>query len=169
MRTFTVEALEKGKVQYYTAKVLDRIRRGVLRCYGCKTEFPFDMFSTSYRFLDKKNRLCRPCVQEGKRNGAAPFGNAKALARNGKKDWELSKEQYMQLVCQLCSYCKRPLGKTGIRLDRIDNARGYEITNVLPCCYLCNRIRSDYFSVEEMRVLVGPTVQRVHELRGERS
>jgi hypothetical protein len=48
-----------------------------------------------------------------------------------------------------CVYCKsvnftRPNG-----IDRVDNTLGYELGNVIPCCSVCNRAKSnlplDYF------------------------
>lgn len=38
-----------------------------------------------------------------------------------------------------CTYCGSEIKTIG--LDRIDNSRGYEIDNITPCCYICNRMR----------------------------
>jgi hypothetical protein len=55
----------------------------------------------------------------------------------------LSKEQYSQLILHACFYCSKSLPVAGIGLDRLDNNRGYEIDNVVPCCTVCNRMRGD--------------------------
>ena len=41
------------------------------------------------------------------------------------------------------------------RLDRVDNSQGYTPENVLPCCALCNLLRKDWISCDEMMVLMG--------------
>jgi hypothetical protein len=58
-----------------------------------------------------------------------------------------------------CYYCKREIhsaneffGKNMGRLsvDRIDNQKGYEIDNIVKACWLCNRIKADIFTQDEM-------------------
>lgn len=71
----------------------------------------------------------------------------------------------MVLTSKPCFYCQLPLGKTGIGLDRIDNARGYVDGNVLPCCTLCNYVRYINFSVVEMQNL-GIEIRKIIEARG---
>jgi hypothetical protein len=36
-------------------------------------------------------------------------------------------------------------------IDRINNGIGYEISNIVKCCWFCNSLKSDFFSPEEMR------------------
>lgn len=62
-----------------------------------------------------------------------------------------------------CVYC----GDThNIGLDRIDNNRGHEIGNVVPCCYECNVARSNNFSMEEMKV-IGSAIRKIKKMRNE--
>jgi hypothetical protein len=42
-------------------------------------------------------------------------------------------------------------------IDRADNSRGYELQNIVKACWICNSLKSDFFSPEEMRA-VGPGV-----------
>lgn len=72
--------------------------------------------------------------------------------------WGISEEQFDFITKQCCSYCgvepsnrrNLPDGScfifTGI--DRVDNTRGYEKDNVVPCCRVCNRSK-DVRSKEE--------------------
>jgi len=60
-----------------------------------------------------------------------------------------------------CHYCNEDLiynkhsrnwGETNSRayqLDRKDNSKGYDLDNVVTCCWDCNRLKSDRFSYEE--------------------
>ena len=36
-------------------------------------------------------------------------------------------------------------------IDRADNDKGYIFNNVVPCCFLCNKIKGSFFNVEEMK------------------
>lgn len=66
--------------------------------------------------------------------------------------WELLDDDFDRLTAQDCFYCGIPPSTTfTIRLssfayngiDRIDNARGYTLANVVTCCQICNRAKSD--------------------------
>lgn len=64
-----------------------------------------------------------------------------------------------------CIYC----GDTkNIGLDRIDNSRGHEIGNVVPCCYDCNVARNNNFSFEEM-LKIGKVIKKIKKDRNENS
>ena len=36
-------------------------------------------------------------------------------------------------------------------IDRMDNAVGYHGVNCASCCYVCNRIKSNFFTADEMK------------------
>lgn len=38
-------------------------------------------------------------------------------------------------------------------IDRVDNSRGYEISNIVKSCWFCNSLKSDFYTGEEMRVV----------------
>lgn len=62
-----------------------------------------------------------------------------------------------------CTYC----GHTErIGLDRIDNTRGHELDNVVPCCYECNCARMNNFTHQEMFV-IGKAIKNIRESRDE--
>jgi hypothetical protein len=42
----------------------------------------------------------------------------------------------------------------GSGLDRINNAIDYELSNVIPCCKICNSMRNNYFTIEETKIAV---------------
>ena len=52
-----------------------------------------------------------------------------------------------------------------IGVDRIDNARGYELDNIRPCCGPCNAIRGSILTAAEMDVL-GPALAELWRRRG---
>jgi hypothetical protein len=79
----------------------------------------------------------------------------KWLAKQRKKLWSLTNAQAAWLSQQPCFYCgKKPsqLRKKCIHsgLDLIDNEKGYEIGNVVPCCKACN-IAKNTMTIDQFR------------------
>jgi hypothetical protein len=62
----------------------------------------------------------------------------------------LSKSQVKKLITQKCYYCGRPPAQKLFKastykcntIDRIDNTKGYEMNNVVPCCKECNTVKN---------------------------
>ena len=55
--------------------------------------------------------------------------------------WELTEEDYHSIKskpCYICGY-----NKTAVGIDRYDSSVGYTLENSRPCCYPCNRMKSD--------------------------
>jgi len=67
---------------------------------------------------------------------------------------QLTREEYCEIFKNdpPCIYCNSLIRSTGSGLDRIDNSKVYTIDNVNPCCGVCNDIRGDNLTVEEMKV-----------------
>lgn len=80
------------------------------------------------------------------------FTAAKCHARRKQMEWSIDESNYKELMSKLCSYCDGGLPLHGVGLDRLDNSRGYTISNVVPCCSGCNRIKSDQLTYDEMIV-----------------
>ena len=65
--------------------------------------------------------------------------------------WELTNEQFTELIIRPCYYCGRAPHRitqksaygalTCNGLDRRDNGTGYTVENVVPCCPRCNRAK----------------------------
>ena len=56
-------------------------------------------------------------------------------------------EDFSKLSVSNCYYCDMPSSLSeskSVGLDRIDSSQGYLLTNVVPCCSLCNRMKNDY-------------------------
>lgn len=75
---------------------------------------------------------------------------------------DLTLEVLFSLVSRPCTYCG-DMEKIG--RDRINNDEGHSQGNVVPCCPQCNKARSDFFSVEEMREFIGPAIQEAKKRR----
>lgn len=56
--------------------------------------------------------------------------------------FDLSKDQVLELSLQPCHYCGVS-DKDYRGIDRTDSTLGYSIENCVPCCTRCNRMKSD--------------------------
>lgn len=83
---------------------------------------------------------------------------SKAAANYKNRPFLFSEETYLALVSLPCYYCNNKLGnvqlENGLGLDRINNDRGYENENVIPCCSICNRTRNTNFTVQETKAMI---------------
>ena len=88
------------------------------------------------------------------------FAQLECQAKRRGKELSLGQAQFRVLLSNPCHYCAGPLSPTGIGLDRKDNALGYHVNNVVPCCGDCNATRGIIWSYAEMLVL-GKVVARL--------
>lgn len=110
-------------------------------------------------------------VENGKKNALSPEAawlSAKARVLYGYKlgakqrglVWELSDEMFDRLIQAPCFYCTALPSNLEIRknvkfkyngIDRRDNSRGYEETNVVSCCWPCNVFKNRFTEEEFLR------------------
>ena len=96
------------------------------------------------------------------------FCQYKRAARRKKLEFLLNRDQFVSILKLNCHYCgkspsnliKRAARKFSPELqfkyngiDRVDNARGYKIDNVVPCCRECNTIKHDSLTYDEMKAV----------------
>ena len=110
--------------------------------------------------LTKKERIdCKKCSKKRQaKKQTLPdklaklkrvFRHYKIHAKNKKLIFDISFDDFRNIICKKCLYCGEPPKKykdeyerNGI--DRIDSEKGYVIENVVPCCETCNRAKLDY-------------------------
>jgi hypothetical protein len=78
-------------------------------------------------------------------------------------EFKMTRDDLFKIINQPCSYCN---ATENIGADRIDNSKGHVVENIIPCCYVCNVVRSNLFSVEEMK-LIGKTIKLINKKRNE--
>lgn len=74
-----------------------------------------------------------------------------------------------------CHYCEKELlfnpytrdensnyVSRAYQLDRKNNNLGYIVDNVVPCCWNCNRIKSDIYTYDEF-LLLSPILKQIHK------
>ena len=94
------------------------------------------------------------------------YSNVQSRALHYGHAFTLTKEQFAALINQPCGYCGGATPKTSGGLDRMDNTRGYELDNVIPCCVFCNKLKGARFTADEMHLL-GATLRLIRERRNQ--
>jgi hypothetical protein len=141
-------------------------------CTKCGVEKPITEYHTKKHkdktYLRSECKACGYIQNKKRRNSEAgkeinkihrtkaksKYDVAKGIAKRRGIAFNLSFEEFAELTQHDCAYCGGELSKYSYSLDRKDNAKGYEIQNVVPCCIRCNMVKSNILSYEEM-VIIG--------------
>jgi len=124
-----------------------------------------------YANLDRHYKTCTRTRARAEKSGKSKMKRQKNLnrrygilcknAKNREISINLSLEEYKSLIENgFCYYCNKDLSlEQGGSLDRIINSKGYHITNVLPCCGTCNKMRGDRYTMEETKVMISALLE----------
>lgn len=98
------------------------------------------------------------------------YGQYMRIYKKGADDrelvWELSKEDFITIVTSNCYYCgatptKREIwARSGLMngIDRMERAKGYTLSNSVPCCTKCNymkgRLNTNEFIEQTKRIVL---------------
>lgn len=133
------------------------------RCPKCEQTKEFVHFHMKSQ--DVPGAYCKECKTKRAQTPQARFVfQSKKVTYRGAK-WFLTFDQFEALIKMPCNYCGGPLPKTGSGMDRRNSKADYTIDNVLPSCSVCNWVRHDIFTVDEMQEL-GHVIRGIREKRG---
>lgn len=136
-------------------------------CFTCHQSFPKPSYHINKRAWEKRKYCSRYCQEhrphlkysdtnqyyrEQNQKPRQRYFTSRFSAKRRNLNWTLELEQYLTLISLPCYYCQGTLSITGVGLDRLDNTQGYTLTNVVPCCGICNVWRADHFTPEEVKV-----------------
>lgn len=108
----------------------------------------------------KKSCGCRRRMDNNRAAINRAMSNYVLRSKKHNRDFSLSYEQFIEITQKNCTYCNiKPCQKAKSRtgeyiytgLDRKDNNIGYTIENTLPCCWICNSVKGEYMTVEDMQ------------------
>lgn len=142
----------------YTVAEKSKVRAGATTSCGC-------VQAETRKNLGSLNK---------KPTGVSAFNEVYGAYVKGAKirgySFELTKEEFAEIIVKPCIYCgdegtqlrtrKSENGSfryTGI--DRYDNTKGYTKDNCVPCCKVCNRIKTD-MSIEDMETQLEKIMSR---------
>ena len=115
------------------------------RCSVCKNFYSINVFQKKNRGWDSR---CKGCKKKEWNNWSRRNDTKNRFRMyewNSKKvdrEFCITLEDFEKYVTDNpCHYCNNKERRLG--LDRIDSGVGYIKSNIVPCCYLCNRAKSD--------------------------
>ena len=89
------------------------------------------------------------------------YGKVAAVAARRQLPCDITFSQYTTLIGGGgCHYCQGSLPATGHGLDRKDSDLGYTFDNCVPCCWDCNRVKSDRIPYDDMVKFIGPALRQ---------
>ena len=160
-----------GCIQIETASQLDeniRIRNDDnfithKKCYCCNELKDITEFYHNKCMPDGYTNICKECSRHaiGRR-----YKNYKQGAKSRNLDFTLTKEEFDEITKMPCKYCGEYSGNfldmPFCGIDRIDSNKGYTKDNVISCCEMCNRMKSDY-NVKDWLRKVKTIAERIEE------
>ena len=157
-----------GSWKVIGAREIANLKGGKKAFWLCRCVCGFEKKVSAAQLIFGATTKCRVCsdkITGTQRRGPkglaarnAILGTYKRGAKVRSLSWLLTEEQFDKLTKLNCYYCGlSPSNEYGADrngsfiysgIDRVDNARGYELGNVVPCCGICNQAKSD-MSAEE--------------------
>lgn len=121
------------------------IEKQLRKCSWCNEIKSLDEFPRNIREFLGRNYYCKPChnkrSRENKNIPQSRFTTYQWGAKIRKLSFDLSLEEFMLFWNKPCYYCENEID--GIGLDRKDSSIGYNLNNIVPCCWRCNKSKSD--------------------------
>jgi hypothetical protein len=126
-------------------------------CIKCTTEYT--PFNTKH---EKESTKCKTCYDkqtavesERERDRNYQNENFKYIESYYKKnvyksksrglgEFNISFDEFTKIVNSACHYCDYKADDEVNGIDRVDNNNGYIVSNCVPCCKICNRIKHIY-------------------------
>ena len=126
--------------------------------WGCHCECGNFCTVTGQALRSGSTRSCG-CIQRGPIAEEttcmkSAFRMYRSNARRRGLEWSITLDEFVSLTASECHYCgahpgnlhktisrARPFMYNGI--DRADNSVGYNLSNLVPCCWKCNRAKGN--------------------------
>lgn len=150
------------------------------KCSHCKENKPLTkeyFHKTQFRGKPDFHKYCKPCRKKTRKDGykyktleqqksdiqrnskfqsTTLSGRAIVMLKSYKttdkkkgRDFNLTKQWLIDnIIDKPCFYCEDTY-RTGC--ERLNNSIGHTIENCVPCCGVCNSVRSDIFTILEMK------------------
>lgn len=123
-------------------------RKAYGKLYAEKHKEKFKLYKKLY-YEKNKEKLYLLRKSPGRK-----FTQSRQQAKTRGISWSITKKEYIELTSKKCYYCNGELPIFVGGLDRINSNGSYSIDNVVPCCSMCNRIKSDYLTMEETKYIM---------------
>ena len=128
--------------------------KGFRNCSECGSSFSLSFRSTNSKFCGEDCKIkVRRAVQKRDRDkrkerskhdldfcSNETFKKYKQRSPSRGLEFSLTSKDFRDRIDSPCYYCAEDY--QGIGLDRIENDIGYHLTNIVPCCPTCNRMKN---------------------------
>lgn len=129
---------EENKTKVYTYSILHRKKK---RLENEKAFLKKNADTARKRRMNhpedmKKLRIKRRTIPE--------YAYAQYVIRSNNTGYELkiSQVEFTNLVTSKCYYCSKEYQDVLLSLDRLDNTKCYELSNIVPACNICNMMKN---------------------------
>ena len=109
------------------------------RCFRCGQWLSIENF---WKNSSQKDGYCGECIKCQNTAKENRYNIYKKGAKSRGLSFELSKEDFYSITSKPCEYCGDLNNYNGI--DRRDSSEGYILSNCVPCCEICNKMKLDY-------------------------
>jgi hypothetical protein len=150
---------QKDNARYAERKALHETQTTEDKSICCYCGKEFRMWITRY---NRPSKSCDTCyasqeAADKKRKGrkrnykVERFKNVIPLfkqyvrsAEINERIFALTLEEFQVIIIKPCYYCSYYIEGEAIGVDRVDNSIGYTTSNVVPACWNCNKMKSNY-------------------------
>lgn len=109
-------------------------------CIKCEEEKSLGEYTRKGKY-QTTDTICKQCkAAYAARYRLTPMGKYvayKADAKRSGRNFNLTFEEFNSFWQEPCFYCGSEIDTIG--LDRVDNSVGYQLDNVVSCCFQCNK------------------------------
>lgn len=135
-------------------------------CTKCLRELPIAEFWVQLKGVGGRTSICPACQYSLYKT--SPYARHSTLRTQAKRRGltvTITADQLAFIRSCPCTYCGRALTETtGYGLDRVDNTQDYTIGNIVPCCSICNVMRSTYWTYDEFKQ-IGAVLSKLNAVR----
>jgi len=144
-------------------------------CKVCKKRLPEDFFYFVGMGKRWRGNICKKCANKKTlQRRKIKFSRAwfrirfcglKHSAKVRNRKFELTFEEFCHIRIyenEKCFYCRTIRGPFSI--DRLDNTKGYSVSNCVLACWRCNKLKSKDYTAEEMKIL-GRALKKIDKMR----
>ena len=146
------------------------VKNGKKKCSRCKQWLFLKKFSKDRKLSSEYRSHCKECQCK---YAITPKGIYWRLtARSRKKRIELPQKDFLEWYEKqekICVYCGTKENtafrcwKSGrFQIDRKDNNKSYQLENMALACSICNFIKGNYFTYEEM-LKIGEVIKEIRK------
>lgn len=151
--------------------VKNKIKTFMFKCIMCE-DFIFPQNS----HLKNHSGKCKKCAQKKRPYEHILNELIHTCNKKNKNEVAINYEEFIKIIKDSkCHYCDKTLifnlhtrdensnyVSRAYQLDRKDNSLGYTKENVVPCCWNCNRIKSNIYSYEDFMKL-SPILKEINK------